>query len=145
MCLQAQTFEARSTRYSGDAILRQLDSLGTSKQKDLRESVMAHWNPLLSQNDTIETFFNDYHLGLAIYRNGLPHQLLGFWDRAGKTVEGGVIQNGSGIIKTPFSPDLIQNFKNETVTYQNGMKNGAVFYYCDCASILRRGTFSNNQ
>lgn len=145
LALQAQTFETRSTRYSGESILHQLDSLGTPKQKNLRDSVIAARTPTLTRNDTIETFFNEHHLGMVIYRNAMPHELLGFWDPEGHPVEGGALQNGTGVVKTPFNPALIQNFDHETVTYAGGMKNGAVFYYCDCASVLRRGTFASNQ
>lgn len=143
--LQAQTFETRSTRYSGDVVLRQMDTLATIRQKAIRDSVTAIWTDYLAPSDTIETFFNDYHLGLVIYRAAKPYQLLGFWDRDGKPVDGGSLTNGTGTVKTPFNPEMIQSFKTESVKYRKGVKNGSCFYYCDCASVLRKGTFVSNQ
>jgi hypothetical protein len=60
-------------------------------------------------------------------------------------VEGGSLVNGTGVVKTPFDPDSVKNFKSESVTYLAGLKNGPCFYWCDCASVLRRGTFYHNQ
>jgi antitoxin component YwqK of YwqJK toxin-antitoxin module len=143
--LQAQTFETRSTRYSEIAILQQMDTSATMQQLNIRDSVIEASQSKVGLPDKIETFYNGYHLGMVIYRNGNPHELLGFWDPQGNPIPGGHLRNGSGEVKTPFHPELIQNFKSETVNYVAGIKNGPVFYYCDCASVLRKGTFVNNQ
>lgn len=143
--LHAQTFETRSTRYLGEEILDELEATGNSRQLEIRDSVMGIWTNSLGASDTMETFFNGYHFGLVVYREGRPFHLLGFWDPMGVSVKGGFLNNGSGTVETPFNPALINKFKNESVVYENGMKNGPSFYYCDCASVLRRGTFSNNK
>ena len=100
---------------------------------------------MLGPTDVIETFYNDYHMGLVVYRDRKPWRLIGFWDPQGNSVRGGSLDQGAGIVLTPFNPELIPHFKNETVTYEDGLKNGYTFYYCECASVLRRGTFTNNQ
>lgn len=145
LSLQAQTFETRSTRYLGDEILTQLEASGNIKQLEIRDSILELCVGNLGVSDTVETFFNGYHFGLVIYRKGNPFELLGFWDPAGNMVKGGILREGSGKVKTPFNPDLIQKFKSESVVYKSGLKNGPSFYYCDCASVLRRGTFTNNK
>lgn len=145
LSVKAQTFETRSTRYSGQEILDKFNASGNDVQLAIRDSILKIWAGRLGPNDVIETFYNDYHLGLVIYRNTRPHQLLGFWDPHGKQVSGGTLDNGTGHVKTPFNPHLIKNFKSESVRYAGGFKNGDCFYYCDCASVLRKGTFVNNQ
>lgn len=141
----AQLFETRSTRYAKVDILQKLIASGHQEQIDVRDSVIQLYADSLMVRDTLETYFDDYHLGLVVFREGKPFELLGFWDPHGSPVDGGKLSNGSGTVRTPFNPELIANFKNESVVYEYGMKNGPVFYYCDCASVLRRGTFNNNQ
>jgi len=140
----AQLFETRSTRYAKVDILDKLNKSGNKEQIKLRDSIVKQQTPNLQANDTIETFFDDHHMGLVIYRDGKPYDLLGFWNPSGKPVNGGSLSKGNGNIKTPFNPALINKFKNESVVYVSGLKKGPVFYYCDCASVLRRGTFNNN-
>ncbi|NRA10688.1 MAG: hypothetical protein HRT57_01880 [Crocinitomicaceae bacterium] len=141
----AQLFETRSTRYSGTEVLEKLNNSGTEVQNSLRDSIIKNKSSSLSPTDVIETYFDDYHMGLVIYRDQKAHELIGFWDPQGNEVSGGILSNGSGIIKTPFNPNLITKFKSESVTYTSGAKNGPVFYYCDCAKVLRKGNFQNNQ
>ena len=141
----AQLFETRTTQFGGQELLNKFNENGTAAQKKIRDSVMNQQRPHLPLSDVIEIFFDDYHLGLVIYRNKQPHQLLGFWQPDGTKIWGGSLNNGNGVVRTPFNPSLIQNFKYEKVTYKNGMKNGPTFYYCDCASVLRRGQFTDNQ
>jgi hypothetical protein len=141
----AQLFETRSTRFSGDAILDSLKTDGSEAQINLRDSMIKQQTSNLAQNDTIETYFDGYYMGLVVYRDRKPHNLLGFWDPEGKEIDGGRLTAGNGTVKTPFNPDIIANFKNESVVYVLGIKNGACFYYCDCAGVLRKGTFKNNQ
>lgn len=148
LCLQsvqAQTFETRCTRYSGDKILQELESSGNHVQIELREVIIGYLSEKLPLGDSIETFFNGCHMGLIVYRNRLPFELLGFWDPDGNPVDGGSLSQGNGEIRTPFNRELIQNFKSESVVYAGGIKNGPCFYYCDCSSVLRSGTFTNNR
>ncbi|MFT5780497.1 MAG: hypothetical protein ACI837_003459, partial [Crocinitomicaceae bacterium] len=114
-------------------------------QIQLRDSILKSREGTLSYGDTIETYFDDYHMGLVIYRDLRAHDLIGFWDPQGNEVKGGKLTAGKGTVKTPFNPNLIKNFKSESVEYTSGMKNGPVFYYCDCAKVLRKGQFTNNQ
>ena len=141
----AQLFETRSTNYDNQGILNKLDSLGSEEQFMIRDSIIEARAKGLSLNDTLETFFDDYHLGMVIYRDSKPFELIGFWDPQGKPVKGGELNNGNGNIQTPFNKALIQNFTSESVVYVSGMKKGKVFYYCDCANVLRKGKFVNNQ
>lgn len=143
--VDAQLFETRTTRYSGDKILKKLNESGSAEQLKIRDSIVAARSSALTAFDTIETFYDDYHLGLVIYRNRTPLELIGFWDPQGNSVYGGELKNGWGTVKTPFNDSIVVNFENESVVYEAGVKNGPVFYYCDCASVLRRGTFKNNQ
>lgn len=141
----AQLFETRTTRYSGDKILEKLNENGSAIQLQIRDSILQAQAINLGAFDTPEIFYDGYHLGVVIYRNRVPLELLGFWDPAGKPVDGGVLKNGWGTVKTPFNDSIVSEFENESVVYEAGVKNGPVFYYCDCASVLRRGTFVNNQ
>lgn len=140
----AQLFETRSTRYSGDSILTKFNAAGSAEQVLIRDSMVLKYSKTLRSNEVIETFYDDYHLGLVIYKDGKPHNLIGFWNPKGEQVYGGNLVNGTGIVETPFNRDLIVNFTNESVQYIAGMKKGPVFYFCDCAHVLRRGTFNNN-
>lgn len=145
LSLGAQTFETRCTRYSGDTILTQLGASGNQVQINLRDSLIRAHSPRLALSDLIETFYNGHHLGLIIYRSGRPHELIGFWNPDGQPVDGGQLMNGTGEVRTPFNPAEIPNFTNESVQYVSGIKHGPSFYYCDCASVLRRGTFAFNK
>jgi hypothetical protein len=141
----AQLFETRSTRFSGQEVLTKLENSGNEKQIQLRDSIIKSRAGTLSYGDTIETYFDDHSMGLVIYRFGRAHDLIGFWNPQGKEIDGGTLIAGEGTVKTPFNPSLIKNFKSESVEYKSGMKNGPVFYYCDCAHVLRKGQFKNNQ
>ena len=141
----AQLFETRTTRFAKVDILAKFQANGTPEQVALRDSLIQSNARTLLAGEVIETFFDDYHMGLVVYKNSKPHRLIGFWDPKGVAVQGGQLSNGNGTVKTPFNPSLIQNFKHESVVYQNGSKNGEAFYYCDCASVLRRGKFTENQ
>lgn len=143
--INAQLFETRSTNYAGQDILDKLDSTGSERQIKIRDSIIEFRTSGLSFNDTLETFYDDYHLGMVVYRNGKPFELIGFWNPEGNPVKGGNLRNGNGEIQTPFNKALVQNFTNESVVYVSGMKKGDVFYYCDCADVLRKGNFVNNQ
>ncbi len=145
--LKAQLFETRSTKVGGENILTQLKSSGNQKQIGIRDSIIKEKANTLKRNnlDTIETFFDGYHMGLVIYRDGKPFNLIGFWDPKGDSIYGGNLTNGNGHIQTPFNQKLTTGFKNESVTYIAGIKNGYALYYCDCASVIRKGTFKNNQ
>lgn len=141
---QAQLFETRSTRYGGNAILDSLNKTDNKIQLAIRDSLMNHFADKLQVNEKMETFFDGYHMGLIIYKDMKPYELIGFWDPKGKTVFGGKLSKGNGEIQTPFNRSMVKNFSNESVIYENGVKNGAVFYFCDCAKVLRKGTFKNN-
>lgn len=140
----AQLFETRSTRYSGDSILTKFNTSASEAQVQIRDSIVRAYSNILQIHEKIETFYDDYHLGLVIYSDTKPYNLIGFWNPKGIQVYAGELINGNGTVKTPFNRDLIVNFKNESVQYVSGMKKGPVFYYCDCAHVLRRGTFNNN-
>lgn len=142
---KAQLFETRTTQFAKVDILDSLSQQGSPTQLDIRVSVMEEWAPNLQSNDAIETFWDGVTLGLVIYRDGKPHELIGFWDKDGNEIDGGELKNGKGKVKTPFNQSIVSEFEHETVNYKNGMKNGEVFYYCDCANVLRHGTFEDNQ
>ena len=145
LTINAQLFETRSTRFSGQTILTKLQQSGSATQVKIRDSIIESLQGSLNFNEIIETFFDDYHMGLVVYKDARPHELIGFWNPDGKSINGGYLSAGNGTIKTPFNPKLIQNFASESIVYESGMKNGPVFYYCDCASVLRKGQFNNNQ
>lgn len=142
--VKAQLFETRSTRYSGNSILDSLNNSGSQIQLAIRDSLINSYNDQLQADEQIETYFDGYYLGLIIYKNTKPHELIGFWNPKGWTMNGGELKNGSGEIKTPFNKSIVGNFSSESVIYENGVKNGACFYFCDCAKVLRKGTFKNN-
>lgn len=141
----AQLFETRTTQFAKTNILEQLRTIGTPEQINMRDSLIKKHTPSLKAGETIETFYDDYYMGLVIYKDAKPHELIGFWNPKGEMMHGGFLKNGSGTVETPLNPNLVMNFTNESVVYKSGMKNGPVFYYCDCASVLRKGTFKDNQ
>ena len=141
----AQLFETRSSAFAKMDVLQQLNDSGSVHQIYKRDSVIGTRTVGLVPSETIITYYDGLHMGLIIYRDNKPFELIGFWNPEGKSVFGGNLVNGTGVVKTPFNPAIVSNFKNESVQYVNGMKNGPVFYYCDCASVLRKGTFVNNQ
>lgn len=140
----AQLFETRSTRFLGLAILDSLNTANNTKQIAIRDSLVNCYTDKLSANQVLETYFDGFNMGLVVYQDGNPFHLLGFWDPMGKSVNGGSLVNGTGEVKTPFNRSMVANFSNESVNYVSGIKNGSVFYFCDCAKVLRKGTFKNN-
>jgi len=140
----AQLFETRSTKHAPDSVMIKFKAKASVAQGIIRDSMVNAYSATIQANETVETFFDDYHLGIVIYRDGRPYNLIGFWNPKGEVVYGGSLYNGNGTVKTPFNRDLVVNFQSESVEYVNGMKKGPVFYYCDCAHVLRRGTFNNN-
>ncbi len=143
-CSNAQLFETRSTYYGGDSILTAFHSMASKEQIKVRESIKADYDLIMTTGQTFETFYDGFHLGLVVYSDGKPNELIGFWNPKGEKVYGGSLVNGTGVVNTPFNRDLVVNFRQESVQYVDGMKTGPVFYYCDCANVLRRGTFNKN-
>lgn len=141
----AQLFETRSSHYSGQKILDKFEELGTSEQKGVMEEKVSLYRGTLANNEHLVTYFDDFNVGLVIYRDSKPNKLIGFWNPEGKELNGGELENGKGTVLTPFNPNIVSVFETESVEYKNGRKNGPVFYYCDCASVLRKGNFVDNQ
>lgn len=142
--VNAQLFETRCTHHAGDSILTLFANNASVEQLQVRKATIASYDNQLLSTEKLETFYDGYHLGMIIYKNDRPFNLIGFWDPSGKPIEGGSLVDGTGEVKTPFNRSLVVNFKHESVEYIDGLKKGPVFYYCDCAHVLRRGTFNNN-
>ena len=145
----AQLFEVLTTKYSGEKIVhdlynKKLNSLITIRDSVIHNYPVSNYNPIPNL-EVIETYFDNEKMGLIKYKNGLPYDLLGFWDINGKQLTCGVLKKGNGVIINSLPAEYKSSkFSEEKVRYKNGQKNGECAYWCRCSACYAIGRFKND-
>ncbi len=137
--VNAQMFESQCSKYAGKSVVKKLIKYNSTGQLQIRDSIIG------SRSDSVETYFDGETMGLIVYKNNAPWELLGFWDKEGKSIPGGELKEGSGNILTPLPSHKKGVFQTEFVPYIDGVKIGICFYFCDCKLIFARGEYDKNK